>query len=173
MFERFYPDRLEDSTYDIDFEELYASGKRGILFDIDNTLVEHDADADKRSEELFKRLRAMGFKTCFISNNNEERVTRFNKNIGAEYVFKAGKPSRRGYLEGIRLMGVTMDETVFIGDQLFTDIYGAKRAGIDNICVKQISPKEKVQIVLKRKLEKIVMHSYRKYVQKAKKVDGQ
>lgn len=169
MLERFYPERMEESTYNIDFEKLYATGKRGILFDIDNTLVEHDADADKRAEELFEKLHGMGFKTCFISNNDKERVERFNKNIGAKYVYKAGKPGKRGYLLGIQLMNVTPEETVFIGDQLFTDIYGARRAGIDSIYVKQISPKEKIQIILKRKFEKIVMISYRKHKDKAEK----
>lgn len=171
MLERFYPDRLEKSTYDIDFAKLFADGKRGILFDIDNTLVEHGEDSDPRSESLFKRLHSMGFKTCFISNNDEERVKRFNKRIGSDYVYKAGKPSRKGYLEGIRLMGVSTDEAVFIGDQLFTDIYGARRAGIDNICVAPISKKEAFQIVLKRKLEKIVMWSYRRHINKDKQTE--
>ena len=160
MLERFYPDRLEDSTYDIDFEDLYRSGKRGILFDIDNTLVEHGADSDERSEALFKRLAAIGFKSCLISNNDEERVKRFNKNINTLYVCKAGKPSGRGYLEGIKKMGVGLNETVFIGDQLFTDVYGAKRLGISNICVKPIDKHEEIQIILKRRLEYIVFKSY-------------
>lgn len=82
MFSCFYPDRIEESVYNIDFEKLYNNGKRGILFDIDNTLVMHGADADKAAEDLFGRLHLLGFKTCLISNNDEERVKRFNKNIG-------------------------------------------------------------------------------------------
>lgn len=56
MFSCFYPDRIEESVYNIDFEKLYNNGKRGILFDIDNTLVMHGADADKAAEDLFGRL---------------------------------------------------------------------------------------------------------------------
>lgn len=164
MLSRFYPDRIEKSVYDIDFENLYSLGKRGILFDIDNTLVEHGADADKQSEGLFVRLHAIGFKTCIISNNDEERVQRFNKNIKTDYVFKAGKPKKRGYISGMKIMGTGPLETIFIGDQIFTDIYGAKRAGIDNILVERISDAEEIQIVLKRIFEKIVLRSYKKHV---------
>ena len=162
MLEKFYPQRIENSTYEIDFEDLYASGKRGIIFDIDNTLVPHGADSDERSEALFVRLKEIGFKTCFISNNDEERVKRFNKNIQTFYVYKAGKPSERGYAEGMRLMGTDLATTIFIGDQLFTDIYGANRIGMDNICVRPIDKHEEIQIVLKRRLEKIVYFFYRR-----------
>ena len=67
-------------------------------------------------------------------------------------------------------MGITEDQAVFVGDQLFTDIYGAKKAGIYQILVKPIHPKEEIQIVLKRKLEKIVLDSY---TRKKKKVTVQ
>ena len=166
VLEVFYPDRYEESVYGIDFQRLYDEGKRGIIFDIDNTLVEHDADANKRSVELFEKLRRIGFKTCLLSNNDEERVKRFNKDINSYYVYKAGKPNKKGYLKAMMIMDLTMEETIFIGDQLFTDIYGAKKLGMDNICTKPIGPKEEIQIVLKRKLEKIVFHSYKKSMKK-------
>ena len=60
------------------------------------------------------------------------------------------------------MIGIDLDRTIFIGDQLFTDIYGAKRAGIRTILVKPIHPKEEIQIVLKRYLEKIVLYFYQK-----------
>ncbi len=68
----------------------------------------------------------------------------------------------------MELMGTTLENTVFVGDQLFTDVYGAKRTGIHNILVKPIHPKEEIQIVLKRKLEKIVLYFYRKEQRKRK-----
>lgn len=162
MFKNFYPKKIVESAYDIDYKKLYESGIRGILFDIDNTLVEHGADSDDRSERLFAMLHKMGFKTCIISNNNEERVMRFNKNIGTKYVFKAGKPSKKGYLKGIKMMGIKPEQALFIGDQLFTDIYGANKAGIDNICVKPIAKHEEPQIILKRKLEWFIFRAYRR-----------
>ena len=79
MFQAFYPDEIKNSTYDIDFKKLYEDGYRGVLFDIDNTLVEHGADANEKAKELFVKLKEIGMKSCLISNNQEERVLRFNK----------------------------------------------------------------------------------------------
>ena len=162
MLEKFYPDSIAKSVYEIDFEKIYKEGKRGIIFDIDNTLVEHGADSNERSEQLFLRLKQIGFRTCLLSNNDEERVTRFNKNIHTDYIYKARKPNKKGYLAAMKKMGTTIEETLCIGDQLFTDIYGAGKIGMDNICVNPISPKESIKVVLKRRLEKLVYRSYNK-----------
>ena len=160
LFDQFYPDEYVDSTYGIDFPALWEMGIRGLLFDIDNTLVPHDAPADERSVALFDRLHAIGFATCLISNNKELRVTPFAEAMQTTYVYKAGKPSRKGYQEGMRRMGTNLTNTLFVGDQLFTDVYGANRTGLYSILVKPMNPKEEIQIVLKRYLEKIVLFFY-------------
>lgn len=162
MLERFFPDEYLDSTYEIDFGALYEQGYRGLIFDIDNTLVPHGAPADDRAEALFSRLKDMGFQCCLLSNNQLERVRSFNENIQVHFIENAHKPARKNYLKAMKLMGTELEDTVFIGDQLFTDVYGAKRTGMRNILVKPIHPKEEIQIVLKRKLEKIVLYFYRK-----------
>ena len=162
MFEKFYPNEYFDSTYSIDFEAEYKKGKRGLILDIDNTLVPHGADADERSIEFFERLKKLGFKICLLSNNKVERVERFNSDVNVDYIYDAHKPSVKGYNRAMEKMGTKKHETLFVGDQLFTDVYGANRAGIDTYLVKPIHPKEEIQIVLKRKLEKIVLHSYNK-----------
>lgn len=162
MFDMFFPDRYVASTYVIDFEKLYEEGIRGLIFDIDNTLVPHGAPADKRAIALFKRLKNIGFKCCLISNNQEPRVAMFNEPIQVDYVYDAHKPSTKNYKKAMEIMHTDTSNTIFIGDQLFTDVWGAKRAGIQNILVKPIHPKEEIQIVLKRYLEKIVLHFYMK-----------
>ena len=127
MFNCFFPDEYLDSTYVINFDDLYAQGYRGLLFDIDNTLVPHGAPADERACALFAHLKELGFKCCFLSNNQYERVSSFNDAIGAQFIEN-----------------------------------GAKRTGIRNILVKPLNPKEEIQIVLKRYLERIVLYFYRK-----------
>ena len=72
------------------------------------------------------------------------------------------------YQKAMEIMGTEQKNTVFIGDQLFTDVYGAKRTGIRNILVRPIHPKEEIQIVFKRKLEKIVLYFYQKEQRKRK-----
>ncbi len=130
MFERFFPDESVSSTYDIDFQSLYEEGYRGILFDIDNTLVEHGKGASDQALDLFRRLEEMGFQCCLISNNKKQRVSSFNEKIGAHMIFNAHKPRRKGYREAMEMMGTNKENTLFVGDQLFTDIWGAKRIGI-------------------------------------------
>ena len=139
MLETFYPDHEAESVYGLDYEGFHEKGFRGVIFDIDNTLVPHGAPADKAAVELFARLHEIGFETLLLSNNKEPR------------------------------MGTLPETTLFVGDQLFTDVWGAKKAGIMTYLVKPIHPKEEIQIVLKRRLEWIVLFFYhRKAVKKEK-----
>ena len=169
MFRRFFPDEYVASTYVIPFEKLYEEGYRGVIFDIDNTLVPHGAPADDRAKKLFGRLKEIGFTSCLISNNRESRVEMFNRDIGTKYIYNAHKPSVRNYIKAMEIMGTDRSNTLFVGDQLFTDVWGAKRAGIYNILVRPIHPKEEIQIVLKRFLERIVLYFYKK--EKAERKD--
>ncbi|MCI8317951.1 MAG: YqeG family HAD IIIA-type phosphatase [Lachnospiraceae bacterium] len=164
MLQAFYPKEYLDSTYEIDFEGFYRKGYRGIIFDIDNTLVPHGAPADERAKELFDRLKRLGFSCCLLSNNQRPRVEMFNEEIQVHFIENAHKPSVKNYRRAMELMQTDLKSTLFVGDQLFTDVYGANRAGIYSILVKPIHPKEEIQIVLKRYLERIVLYFYkRKY----------
>ena len=166
MLQCFYPKEYLDSTYGIDFEKMYKQGFRGIIFDIDNTLVPHGLPADERAIALFQRLKAIGYKVTMLSNNKEPRVKMFCDAVDAPYIYKAGKPNPNQYKVAMKNMGTDAQSTLFVGDQIFTDVWGANRAGIYSILVKPIHPKEEIQIVLKRHLEKIVLHSYRRSQQK-------
>lgn len=162
MLERFYPDLCISSAYQINFEEYYEKGYRGVIFDIDNTLVPHGAPADKRSIALIGSLKKMGFGVVFLSNNKEPRVKMFSDAVRAQYIYKAGKPGQKGYKKAMEMMGTHRENTLFVGDQLFTDVWGARNAGIFSILVNPIDKKEEIQIVLKRYLEKIVLVFYRR-----------
>lgn len=160
MFECFYPDEYLESTYKINFDALAAEGIRGVLFDIDNTLVPPDAPADERAKKLFAHLRRLGLDYCVISNNKLPRVKTFADAIQGKYIENAHKPGVKNYRRAMEMMGCTQTNVVFVGDQLFTDVWGAKRAGMRTILVKPIHPKEEIQIVLKRYLERIVLYFY-------------
>lgn len=162
MFDKFFPEEYLASTYEIPFEKLYQEGYRGVIFDIDNTLVPHGAPADERAKALFARLKALGFECCLLSNNQRPRVDLFNRDVNVHAIYNAHKPSVQNYQKAMELMGTDLKNTLFVGDQLFTDVWGAKRTGIRNILVKPIHPKEEIQIVLKRMLEKIVLYFYRR-----------
>lgn len=160
MFEKFYPKKTVRSVYYINFKRYYKMGYRGILFDIDNTLVPHGHKAEEKTVNFFKKLSDIGFNYCLISNNNESRVKPFADAVGAPYIYDAHKPSTESYNKALKIMDVDMEETIFIGDQVFTDVFGGNRANMYTILVRPIHPKEEIQIVFKRYLEKIVMRQY-------------
>ena len=155
-----YPTVRARSAYELDYDKLYQAGIRGIIFDIDNTLVPHDAPADKRAAELIGHIHETGIKTYILSNNGEKRVKSFADAVGSDYIFLAHKPDKKGFLECMKRMGTDEKSTILIGDQLFTDMWGASNAGIRSIMVKRISFHEKFHIHLKRILEWILLFFY-------------
>lgn len=169
MFKMFFPDEWYESSWGIDYESLYQEGYRGVIFDIDNTLALHGEPPLPETYALFERLNQLGYKTCLLSNNREPRVKSFAELVNSPYIFKADKPSVTGYKRAMIQMGTHRGNTVFVGDQLFTDVWGAKRTGIKSILVQPIAPREEIQIVIKRRLEKIVLFFYKKSGGRVKK----
>lgn len=168
MFKSFYPGKRIDSAYSINYDELYARGCRCLIFDIDNTLVCHGAPQNEKSLPFLKSLKDKGFKIVFLSNNKEPRVKSFNDPLGAEYIYKAHKPLPRNYINAYLKVGETLESTVFIGDQLFTDVWGANKAGIYSILTKPIDKHEEIQIVLKRIGERIILFFYERGLRKGR-----
>lgn len=135
MLASYYPYAYVKSVFSIDYQKLYDNGFRGIIFDIDNTLVHHGDDSTPSADELFRKLHKIGFRTLLLSNNSEERVERFMKNIDTLSICDADKPDPTGYLRALEMLQVKREEAVVVGDQIFTDILGANRAGIAGILV--------------------------------------
>ena len=158
----FWPERVAKSAFGIPYEQLYEEGIRGIVFDIDNTLTLPDAPADEACRELFHRLRDIGLKACIVANNRGPRVKRFADDVGADFVPKALKPRRYGYRRAMELMGTVPENTVSVGDQLFTDIWGANRIGMHSILTKPLVFRDEPQIMLKRLFEAPFLYVYRR-----------
>ena len=117
----------------------------------------------RNRKEILERLQGMGFAIMVVSNNKEPRVKSFADRLQIGYLHKANKPSPKGYQAAMVMMGSNEKNTLLIGDQIFTDVWGARKAGIYSILVGQIAAHEEIQIILKRKLEKIVLWSYRRH----------
>ena len=167
MFKTFYPDEYVSRVQDVDFAAFKDRGYEAVLFDIDNTLVCHGAPATPEIIDFFEKLRGMGYQAMVMSNNKEPRVKSFAEAVGGiGYVYKAGKPAKGAYLGCMREMGTDISNTLFVGDQLFTDVWGAKRCGIYSILVKPIDKHEEIQIIVKRFFERIVLHFYKKECEK-------
>ena len=110
-----------------------------------------------------ERLKAIGFKVCLVSNNKEPRVATFNKKMKVNYIYKAGKPSKKGYIRAMDEIGCTVENTLAVGDQIYTDIIGSASLGIHTILVKPIDTShEEIQITLKRIIEKPFIAYFKK-----------
>lgn len=161
MLKKFYPYEYAESVFAIDYKKLYDLGFRGIIFDIDNTLVHHGEDSTPEVDALFSEIQSIGLKTVLLSNNTDERIERFLENIDSPYVYDAHKPETEGYFKALEILGVEKEKAVVIGDQVFTDILGANKCGIPSILVKFLRKATEKKIGKKRQLEKAVLFTYK------------
>lgn len=160
MIKLFFPHEYTDSVFSIDYSKLYTIGYRGIIFDIDNTLVPHGADSTEAVDALFREIQQLGFKTLLLSNNGEDRIQSFLRNIDSMYISNADKPKPHNYHRAVDMLGLRKEEVIFLGDQLFTDIFGANLSGIDNILVQYIRKQDETKIGKRRTLEKVILKLY-------------
>lgn len=161
MLKLFYPWEYAKSVFCINYKELLRMGYKGIIFDIDNTLVHHGDDSNEKVDMFFQKLHDLGFKTLLLSNNDEERIKRFNKNIGTLYIPESGKPDPQNYIKACEMLGIKKEQALFIGDQVFTDILGANKSGIANVLVKFMQKDVNEKIGIRRNLERIILMFYR------------
>ena len=162
MLKRFYPYEYAPSVFAIDYEKLYGNGVRGLIFDVDNTLVHHNDDATPEVEELFVRLHEIGFKTVLLSDNLRSRLESFTKNIDTPFICDADKPKPEGYKKALGVLKMKKAKVVSIGDQMFVDTVGANRLGIPNILVHFITVPGETRIGKKRYIEKLILGIYRR-----------
>ncbi len=149
------PDAYVKNIYGIKPDRLKTNGIKGLILDIDNTLVPtHAPDADNRVIQYIKELQSNGIKAIIVSNAKQHRVERFAMPLGIDYIYKALKPFGKGYREAIRRMNLKPEEVAIIGDQLFTDIVGGNLAGVKTILISPIDPDEPFLLKLKRLAEK-------------------
>ncbi len=168
MLQKFYPEMIVDRVQDIDLEVLRNRNIKGLILDIDNTLVpNHVKDADENAVKWIERVKSSGFKTCIVSNASRKRVVRFNERLKIFALHRASKPGTAAFKKALRLMELKENETAVIGDQIFTDVYGGNKLGAFTILVKPIDSKtEFIFVRLKRIFEKVVLKSYYKNIKR-------
>lgn len=159
MLKIFYPKIYAGSLTDIDPVLLLARGIRGILFDLDNTIVCRDESCCPQDVvEWLGELRRHGFKMGIVSNNSARRVGDMAAYLGMPAVYRAVKPFRRPFVRALRMLGTFPHETALIGDQIFTDILGGNMAGLYTILVSPLEGKEFLGTrLISRPLEKLIM----------------
>jgi HAD superfamily phosphatase (TIGR01668 family) len=155
-----YPHEYAESVFVIDYAKLYNKGYRGIMFDIDNTLAHHGKDSTPQTDELFRTVHGIGLKTLLLSNNDEARIRQFMRNIDSQFICDARKPRVANYLKALEMMNIEKRQAIVIGDQIFTDVFGANRSGIDSILVKYMRREGETKIGYRRTAEKAVIRLY-------------
>ncbi len=161
MFRSLYPGGYAQSVFSIDYQKLYNKGYRGIIFDVDNTLVHHNDDSTPRVDELFRKIHEIGFKTVLVSNNSPSRLERFVKNIDSPYIADADKPNPNCYRLALNTLEIPKQQVVCLGDQMLIDIYGANKFGLGSIFVHYVRTPKKQKVGISRYLEKVVLLFFR------------
>ena len=160
---KLHPRLYVNAVRDIDINRLKEAGITAFLCDIDNTLaVTESAVASDEISAWVRAAREAGFGVCLVSNNNEKRVSKFAESLDVPYVSRAMKPLLGGYRKAAKILGIKLENACMIGDQIFTDIWGANRIGAYSILVNKISEKESILSSCKRPIEKLIMKGYKR-----------
>lgn len=164
MLKIFYPKLYASSLIDIEPEFLEELGLKGILMDLDNTIVCRDSNEFSKEVEVWLgELRARGFKLGIISNNSRKRVGAVAGSLDLPAVHRAVKPLVSSFRRAMKMLGTKPEETALIGDQIFTDILGGNLCGLYTILVVPLEGKEFWGTRLfSRPLEKIVLTRLRR-----------
>lgn len=150
------PDLFVKSIFTLDIQWLKDRGIKGVLLDIDNTLITHKQKIpDEKVVELIKYFQENGIQAAIVSNATKKRVDVFNEKLGLYARYRAFKPSNRGFLKAMTKLKLIPEETAVIGDQLFTDIRGGNKIGLTTILVEPLDSAEPFTVRIKRILEKV------------------
>jgi HAD superfamily (subfamily IIIA) phosphatase, TIGR01668 len=152
------PDAVYESLFEVDLEDLKARGIRGLIIDLDNTLIAFGhGQVTEQARRWVAEARAMGFRLCLTSNALSGRVRYFAQMLDMPGVAIAIKPARRAFRRALRLLETKPEETAVIGDQLFTDVLGGKLMNLYTVLVNPLSTAELGTTRLIRRLERRVL----------------
>ncbi|MBD8069228.1 YqeG family HAD IIIA-type phosphatase [Bacillus sp. PS06] len=158
MLKNFLPNQHVKSVFDISAKELVERGVKGIITDLDNTLVEWDRpNATPKLIEWFQEMKDQGILITIVSNNNEQRVKAFSDPLGIPFIFEARKPLVKAFRRAIRTMNLKNEEVVVIGDQLLTDVLGGNRSGIHTILVVPVAQTDGFFTRINRRIERKIL----------------
>ena len=163
MWKRFYPALKVNYLADLKPDDLLERGLKGLLHDLDNTLVEWGGvEVSPETAAWVEKMKKAGLKLCIVSNALEERVKTVGETLGVPWVSQAVKPRKYPFKKALALLETEPKETATAGDQLFTDIWGGNRMALFTIWTTPLSTKELLFTRLVRRLEKIVAKKLQK-----------
>ncbi len=158
VYHPFTPAHAEDSLNCVNAQALWDRGKRLLMLDVDNTLVQwHSDEPSPEVLEWTEAAKKIGFEICIISNTTQhDRLAKIAGRIGAATVKGRFKPSRSMFRLALIKFKRKPAEAIMIGDQLITDVLGANRSGIEAIWVRRLEGKEFSGTSINRRMERML-----------------
>ncbi len=164
-----YPDLYCKGVTTITRELLEKHEIKGLILDIDNTLIDYNRNMDVKVKEWVEELKKQNIKFCIVSNTNKiDKVKKVSEDLNIPYFHFAKKPSKKGFLKAKNLMQLDEKNIAAVGDQIMTDVIGANRCNMFSILVEPISDKDIIITKIKRPIEKIIINKYLKKMKKEK-----
>lgn len=158
MLKWLIPNAYFDSVYDIKIDDLAKQGVRGLIIDLDNTLIPRDRkETPDKLLKWLERIEEKGLKICIVSNNKNSRGREISNKINKPVIAMAKKPARSAFKKALDILKTEPSETVVIGDQLFTDVFGGKRMGLKTILVVPLKGKEFFTTAIMRRFERRIL----------------
>lgn len=157
----FYPKGYFKKVSEISLEYLKENNIKGLILDVDNTLIDYYKNISEETINWAKTLKQNGIKMCILSNSNkEEKVKDVASKLELEYTYFGMKPFKKGFKKAIKMLDLKNNEIAAVGDQIFTDVIGANRMGIYSILVEPIAEKDIFVTLIKRPIENYIKKKY-------------
>ena len=158
-----YPKIYLNNVKEITYELLQENNIKGLILDVDNTLIDYYKNMPEGVEQWCKDLQKRNIKFCIASNSNKrEKIKGVSEKLGIPYVFFAKKPLKMGLNKAKNIMGLKSEEVAVVGDQIFTDVLGANRCKMFSILVEPIKEKDILITIIKRPIENFIKNKYKK-----------
>ena len=156
-----YPRLYCKKVTDIKLEYLKENNIKGIILDVDNTLIDFDRNLLKGVTEWQKNMRDNQIKCIILSNSNQlDKIKKIADTLEIPFIRLATKPLKRGFKKAQKELNLPAENIAVVGDQIFTDVLGANRCKMLSILVEPIAEKDYLITKIKRPLENLVIRKY-------------
>lgn len=164
-----YPKLYYKNVMEITLDILKKNNIKGLILDVDNTLIDFDKNMDPKVKIWVKKLKQEGIKFCIVSNTNKvEKVKKVADTLQIPYFYFAKKPLKKGFLKAKEKMKLKNENIAAVGDQIMTDVIGANRCNMFSILVEPLSEKDIFITKVKRPIEKMIIKRYLLKMEKEK-----
>lgn len=158
-----YPKEYLNNVKEISIDLLEKNNIKGLILDVDNTLIDFDKKMPKGVENWIQNMKNFGIKFCILSNsNNIEKVGTVAEKLDIPFIHFAKKPFKAGFIKAQKVLKLEANQIAVVGDQITTDVLGANRSKMFSILVKPIDEKDYILTKIKRPFEKIIINLYLK-----------